>query len=352
MKYRGIVYDVGLKFTDAGFSVEPFDPALVEYDLRSIANDLHANAVRIEGEEIHRLVTASRIAHEMGLTVFFNPWKMNVGAEEARSYYAKAAEAAEQLRNDGVDIVFVAGCEYPIFNKGLFPGETLMDRIGWLSAQFAGGGAATGQAPQALREKWPELNEILRLFAETVRGKFGGPVTYAATTFEDIDWSIFDIVGIDFYRRGEPEEQYLAGLQRYQLGKPSVVMELGCCSYDGAGALGDGGFMLLQGVNPDGTGIFQGGLVPTRNEREQADYLETQIELLAGAGVDAVFVYVFSFPSSPLGEGARDMDMMCFSLVKTFPADDLRSKAMPPWAPKESYKRVADAFGRLAQSEQ
>ncbi|MGX9425005.1 MULTISPECIES: hypothetical protein [Bradyrhizobium] len=49
MRYRGIVYDAGLNFADQGFSVEPFDPVLVAYDIRVIANDLHANAVRIEG---------------------------------------------------------------------------------------------------------------------------------------------------------------------------------------------------------------------------------------------------------------------------------------------------------------
>ncbi|KAJ5425395.1 hypothetical protein N7465_000465 [Penicillium sp. CMV-2018d] len=38
MKYRGVVYDVGLNFNGAGFSVEPFDPALVKYDLKTIAH--------------------------------------------------------------------------------------------------------------------------------------------------------------------------------------------------------------------------------------------------------------------------------------------------------------------------
>jgi hypothetical protein len=125
-------------------------------------------------------------------------------------------------------------------------------------------------------------------------------------------------------------------------------MEVGCCAYEGAAARGDGGFALLQGANPDGSGIFEGGVVPTRSEREQADYVGTQLELLANADVHAVFVYVFSFPSLRTGEGAKDLDMMCFSLVKTFPDQDPRSKAMPPWAPKEAFHRVADFFRRHA----
>src|SRR5690348_3757246 len=114
MKYRGVVYDVGLKFTEDVLSVDPFSRELVEHDMRAIADTLHANAVRIEGEDIGRLVTATQVAHACGLSVFFNPWKMNADADETRAYLAEAAQAAERLRNEGVDIVFVAGCEYTI----------------------------------------------------------------------------------------------------------------------------------------------------------------------------------------------------------------------------------------------
>ncbi|MGW3690042.1 hypothetical protein [Streptomyces sp. NPDC005125] len=350
MKYRGVVYDVGLKFTDAGFSVDPFEPALAEHDMRTIANDLHANAVRIEGEEIDRLVTASRAAHAAGLTVFFNPWKMNIGHDETRAYLAQAAVAAEQLRNEGIDIVFLTGCEYSIFSDGIFPGSSYAERGMWMAAQM-GDVHLTGSPaalPDSLREKSVKLNEVLRSFAETIRASFGGPVTYSAGTWEDVDWSIFDIVGLDYYRRAETEEEYVAGLEAHRHGKPLVVMEVGCCTYEGAAVHGDGGFVVLEGANPDGTGIWRDGVVPTRSEREQADYVERQLELLDGAGVDAVFVFVFSFPAMRTGEGAKDLDMACFSLVKTFAQDDPRSKAMPPWEPKEAFHRLAEVYRRHA----
>ena len=119
-------------------------------------------------------------------------------------------------------------------------------------------------------------------------------------------------------------------------------MEVGSCSYEGAAARGAGGFMLLQGVNPDGTGKFLNDIVPTRSEQEQADYVGEQLELLSAAGVDGVFIYVFSFPTYPTGEGEKDLDMMSFSLVKTFPDQDQRSKQIPPWEAKKSFWRVAD----------
>ncbi|KAI9370015.1 hypothetical protein BJX61DRAFT_516969 [Aspergillus egyptiacus] len=350
MKYRGVVYDVGLRFTDAGLSVEPFDPALVEYDMRTIASELHANAVRIEGEEIPRLVTAAQLAHSMGLTVFFNPWKMNEGIEGTRAYFEEAARSAEKLRCQGVDVIFVAGCEYTIFNKGIFPGESFNERVKWFGTQFSGGHELEDLSP-ALRDKSVELNNVLRSFSKAIRAQFAGLVTYSSGTWEVVDWDIFDIVGIDYYRRGESREKYVSGLNRHRCGKPLAVMEVGCCTYEGAAKYGDGGFMILKGTNPDGSGIFEGNTVPTRSEREQAEYLDTQLGLLASGDVDAVFVFVFSFPSLRAGEGSKDLDMVSYSLVKSFPEGDLRSNAMPPWKPKESFYRVADFFQAIQQAE-
>lgn len=347
MKFRGVVYDVGLRFVpDQPYSVEPFDPALVKHDIHVIAKELHATAVRIEGEEIDRLVTASRIAHAEALTVFFNPWKMGAPLEELPAYYAAGARAAEQLRKEGMDIVYVAGCETSIFNSGIFPGATLMDRIAWLGAQFTGSGAHAGEIPKAFADKWPILNQTLSASVKAIRAEFQGRVTYAALGFEDVDWSIFDLVGVDYYRQGEPADKYVAGLDRYRRDKPLVVMEVGSCAYVGAGPRGAGGFMVLENVNPDGTGKFKDGIVPTRSEREQADYVGEVLKLLDEGEVDGVFIYVFSFPRYPFGEGARDLDMVSFSLVKTFPETDPRSKAMPPWAPKEAFFRIAEFYRR------
>ncbi|KAF2622482.1 hypothetical protein BU25DRAFT_452006 [Macroventuria anomochaeta] len=161
MKYRGVVYDVGLDFNDTGeFSVEPFNPALVGHDMRVIANNLHANAVRIEGEEIHRLVTAARLAHSVGLTVFFNPWKMNASIDKTRVYMGEAAQAAEQLRAEGVDIAFVAGCEYSIFSKGIFPGDNFKERGMWFGAYSISWALTITAAAKAKKHMLPVLNVI------------------------------------------------------------------------------------------------------------------------------------------------------------------------------------------------
>ncbi|TDZ38551.1 hypothetical protein C8035_v004805 [Colletotrichum spinosum] len=265
MQYRGVVYDVGLHFEPNTPSVDSFSPRLVEHDMRTIADDLHANAVRIEGESIARLVTAARAAHARGLAVLSN-------------------------------------------------------------------------------QASAKLNGVLRLFLDVIRPVFHGRVTYSAGSWEQVDWTMFDIVGVDYYRHSEPEAEYVDGLDKYRLGKPLFVMEFGCCAYEGAAARGAGGFALLEGANVDGTGKFADGVVPTYSETEQADYIETQLRLLADAAVDGAFVYVFSFPTYRAGQGARNLDMMSFSLVKTWPEDDERCQRMPPWAPKESFERLASLY--------
>lgn len=355
LKYRGVVYDVGLNFGEGSFSVPELSEAHAAFDMRAIAQDLHCNAVRIEGERLDRLVFATRAAHAQGMTVLFNPWKINIGPDEARAFYVEAAKIAEGLRKEGVDIIFVPGCEYPIFQKGLFPGDTLVDRLAWLTSQFQAEPGSVGaegprKLPKSMTDKWPELNRILRSFVDAVRPEFKGPITYAATMMEDIDWSIFDIVGVDHYRSTETDEQYFAALDRYRVGKPILVMEVGCCTYKGAAARGGGGFLIHKGSNPDGTPIWEGGVAPTRSESEQADYLGTQLGLLSKAGIEGAFAFVFAAPFLPKGEGPNDMDMVSYSIVKTLPATDPRSKQLNRWEPKESYYRVGQVWGELERA--
>ncbi len=349
MKYKGVVHDVGLQFSPGPFSVDPFNADLVRYDMKAIANELHANSVRIEGEEIPRLVVAAQAAHDAGLHVLFNPWKMGANAQETIAYMTEAAKAAEELRKKGVDIIFVTGCEYTIFSQGAFPGETFNERVMFM---IENGGAPGHEHAQGTSEAFQQanarLNKILADIVSGVRANFKGKLTYSSGTWEEVNWDLFDIVGIDYYRRGESEEQYVKGLERYKIGKPLLVMEVGSCAYEGAGEKGDGGFAVLQGTNPDGTGIYMDNKVPVRSEKEQADYVETQVNVLKDTGVEGTYIYVFAFPIMPYyGPGNRDLDMTTYSLVKSFPKDDPRSQKIPSWEKKEAFDRLAKVYGQL-----
>lgn len=169
----------------------------------------------------------------------------------------EAAKSAEHLRKEGVDIIFVAGCEYTLFSKGVFPGETLNDRMAWFSSGFIGDSSQINERKNDLIEKNIKLNAILKNICVHVRKEFHGPVTYSSGTWETIDWNLFDIVGVDYYRNGEKEEEYLNGLLKYKsLNKEVIVMEFGCCTYKGAAKLGGGGFSILQGMDKDGHPMY------------------------------------------------------------------------------------------------
>src|SRR5574344_266220 len=349
LKYRGIVYDVGLQFNTGSYSVDSFDVDLVTYDFSVISNILRANTVRIEGEDINRLVEAAKIANRFGLKVFFNPWKMNADEKETIAYMSEAAKSAEKLRLMGIDVVFVMGCEYSIFDDGVFKGNTINERLASLASTFKE--VPPKASSKVLSEKMTTLNKILSNVCHVVRSHFNGTVTYASGTWEAVDWSLFDMVGVDYYRSTQTDKEYTDGIQHYtQYNKPVVVMEVGCCAYEGAAQKGGAGFTVLQGVTADGEGIYEGGVKPKRSEKEQADYDQNQIDLISKTAIDGIFIYVFSFPIMPYSEIGLDRDMASYSLVKTYSKYDRKSKNLPPWLPNEAFYKVADVYRQLELS--
>lgn len=104
----------------------------------------------------------------------------------------------------------------------------------------------------------------------------------------------------------------------------------------------------MQGVNPDGSGKFEDGIVPTRSEREQADYIERQLNVFASQRAHAAFIFIFIQPGYTAGEGAKDLDMAGFSIAKLFPNDDPRSRMVPNWKAKEAFHRASEFFRKHA----
>jgi len=348
---RGVVYDVGLYYGGTDLSVKDFNPTQVKYDMSVISNILNCNAVRIEGEDVNRLATASEIAYEAGLKVFFNPWKMGADATTTVAYMSEAAQVAEKLRNKGGDVVFVAGCEYTLFSKGAFPGETFDERFNWLTSLWQNA-ASADEVFAKMAECNIRLNSILADVCEAVRAEFHGQITYSSGTWEQVDWNMFDIVGLDHYRRGESDSEYLAVVERMAGNKPVVVLETGCCAYEGAAKRGGEGFAVLQGVDSDGNGIYEGGVTPKRSENEQADYVEKQVRLLFdNEFADGVFVYVFSYPIYPFNSEGVDLDMVSYALVKSLKSSDPRSHRIPSWVPKEAFFRLGAIYTRIVNEE-
>ncbi|MGW7482425.1 hypothetical protein ACWGH8_27970 [Nonomuraea muscovyensis] len=309
---RGINYDTGF-LPGAHLSRTAFDAATVRSEMRVIAGELHCQVVRVSGRDPDRLALAAELAAAAGLEVWFAPFPVDVPHDDMLALYADCARRAEKLRRGGVEVVLVTGCETSAFGPGFIPGDTYGDRLSAMAA-------ADLEWWQSIGEVIPRFNAFLAEAAETVRPLFGGRVTYAAGPWEFIDWTPFDVVGVDAYRAA-----YNAGHFREELrahfghGKPVAVTEFGTCAYQGAAGRGGHAWMVPEGARPD--------------EGEQVRYLTELLDVFEEEGVETALWFTFA------------------GYTRTGPADlgsygVVRMLGATTWEPKEVFHAMAARYGR------
>jgi len=324
MRGKGINYDTG--FSPAGHLSRPrFDPEQVARELRVIARDLHCNAVRISGGDPERLSVAARLAAAEGLEVWFAPFPCELSPEENLDLLAECAGRAERLRETGAEVGFVAGCEVSLFGTGFVPGETFAERI-------------TNLGRCDFRALCARLSDYLATVAGQVRGRFGGKVSYAAGPWEFIDWTPFDIVGMDGYRDGGNRDRFADEIRSlFRHGKPVAITEFGCCGYRGAADRGGMGWAIVDHLADPPR--LDGDYV--RDEGEQVRYLNELLEAFSGAGVDTAFWFTFAgFGLPRRDDPRRDLDLASYGVVAIL--DDNGTD----WRPKEAFHALAAAYGR------
>src|SRR5690606_36635113 len=94
-----------------------------------------------------------------------------------------------------------------------------------------------------------ELNEFLQQVVEVSRAEFGGDITYGSGFWEQVDWSLFDIIGLNHYRTPMNLEgdAFASSLRPYvESGMPVVITEFGLCTFEGAAEMGGGGFAIVD----------------------------------------------------------------------------------------------------------
>jgi hypothetical protein len=388
MRVRGVCYDVGRVMMESNWRPK-FDLKIVQRELEIIQSDLHCNAVRICGLDINRLVAASEHALNLGLDVWLSPEMWDKSQDETLAYIAEASRAAEPLREKWPGkLVLSVGSELTLFMKGIVEGDNFFERMN--NPSFL-------ESVRAGRHNEP-LNAFLKKACEEVRENFRGEVVYFSVPFEKVNWGIFDYAGIDLYRDGRSKEIYDRLLKSIPaFGKPVVIGEFGCCTYEGAELLGGNGFVIMFGMMKNlEPGLLlpkfvsdMVGLIPqvdghyVRDENLQAREVSDQLGLLGSAGAEGAFVFTFVSPNSPYNEDPRfDTDMGSYSLVKSFAEKETveefanqtarqgkeflgvelnkeilgkfsssvgkRGNTYPdmPWEPKESFKAVADFYGK------
>ncbi|UQZ81428.1 hypothetical protein SK3146_00584 [Paenibacillus konkukensis] len=340
LRWKGIHYDVGTHTRSRHTSSrDTFDHDIVRREIELIRSELNCNAIRISGQDIERLTFAADCALEQGLSVWFSPAWIDATEPETLRYFAECAEAAEKLRlrSPEAEVIFVAGCELSLFMSGLIQGRTSFDRI------------QTMMKPWLLLKSTlvkgsfhKRLNRFLARATAEIRRHFHGPVTYASGSWENADWSLFDIVGIDYYRDAMNRSSYRDKLKAYfAYGKPVVVLEFGCCTYRGAEDKGGYGWAIVDhDASPK---KLKGRYV--RDEQVQTAYMEELLQIFREEGVSGAFWYTFVSQTYPYAEQPEyDLDTASYSVVRTIPGRHGTVYPDMPWEPKRSFYALAACY--------
>jgi hypothetical protein len=324
-----------------------YTPALVRRELEIIHTELAANAVRLCGRDLTRLLDAADHALALGLHVWICPELWNATPRQTLEHLAEAAAAAEPLRERSPDrVTFSLGNELTLFMRGIVPGRDHARR----------------NRPARLREivlagrHTPPLRAFLADAVAAVRRSYHGPISYCSLPFESPDWDLFDVVAVNHYRQAGPERRYRTVLQRLMaIGKPVAVTELG---FPACRDAQDPAFLStlnatplsLLGLSVPAVGRLVRPRVRTihpRDEDAQARLLIDQLDDLDRTGVDSTFVTSFSFPLAPHDDDPRhDLDATALSIVRSLPRGR-HGSTFPdvPWEPKQAFHALA-AFHR------
>jgi len=335
MRGRGITYDTGF-FHAGGSTREPFDPDVVQREMRIIHDELHCNAVRVTGGDADRLDIATQHAADAGLEVWFCPFTCDLTTDELLVFIANSAERAERLRRDGAELVFLTGSELSLFTRGFVPGETLDERL------------AVFNHPDRMRAILPQvptrINAFLGHAVGLARTRFGGKVTYASLPFENVDWTPFDFVATDAgYRSVEVADRFRDGIRALVgHGKPVAITEFGCCTYRGAADRGGRGDQIIVWNGPRPVRL-DGNY--TRDELEQARYICELLGIFEAEGVDSAFVNTFARYDLPhRTDPSVDPDLASYGVVKVLEAPLPGAYPGMPWAPKAAFAALADYY--------
>jgi hypothetical protein len=308
-------------------------PEVVRRVMTTIRDDLHATAVMVLDSDPDTLVAASRIALEEGLDVLVRPRLEDARLAELVDHLRSVASGAEELRRQFPGkVTLLVGSEFTLTSRTVLPGRRTFVRL-QLLLRFR------SLLARRIRKR---LAPVLAAMLATARAEFRGPVTYAAAgAWEDVDWSGFDIVGINLYRSGRNAARYADVVRAHAAaahaaGKRFVVTEFGCGAFAGAESYGPGSFRIVdwfadpprvRGERP-------------RDEGTQAAYLTELIDLYSDAGVDGCFAFTFAMPEFPRSDDPQhDLDRAGFGLVA------IRADEPDTWTPKAAFHAVGRAFG-------
>ncbi len=334
LRHRGVVYTVGAGETPG----TAWSAARMRADIRAIRDDLHADTVDVTGDGVERLTATATEAAELGLHVWLQPTLGDAPERDILEHLAETGRFAERLRRQGASVDFSVGCEFWLFVPGIVPGDTVLDRV----RNLLNGTVDHDRLQRRLRRFTAKA-------AKTGRSVFHGRLSYAsAPEIDKVDWSLFDIVGVDYYGFHRRQSDYVKELRQYlRWGKPLAVTEFGTCAYVGAPETdGMGWYIVDYGTEP---AEIKGNVV--RSERVQADYLVGLVDVFEAMGLYAAMAFEFVTPDAPHrpDDPRHDLDLASYAITKAVRdrPDDPRSDWH--WEPKEAYHALAHRYARACR---
>ncbi|MFB6845354.1 abortive phage infection protein [Streptomyces sp. NPDC056373] len=337
LRRRGVVYTVGAGETPG----TAWSAGRMRHDIRAIRDDLHADTVDVTGDGVERLTRTAAEAAERGLHVWLQPTLGDAPQRDILEHLAETGRFAERLRRQGASVDLSVGCEFWLFVPGILPGDTALDRIRNLQN-------GTVDWPRTQRR----LAEFTAKAAKTGRSVFRGNLSYAAAqSIDDPDWSLFDIVGIDYYSYFTRRSEYVRDLKQYlRRGKPLAITEFGTCAYVGAAETGGMGWDVVD-YDKDPPEI-KGDLV--RSERVQADYVGGLLDVFASMGLYAAMAFEFISADAPHRADAPrlDLDMASYALTKVIKDRPDDPASGWHWEPKEAFHALARRYARACEAGQ
>lgn len=332
---RGVNYDVGTNFSSAALTRKIWRRDLMEQEIKVIQEQLHCNSIQIYGTDIDRLVECATTALERGLHVWLQPRLVNGTLNETLAHLSEVAQEAEKLREKFQNIDLSLGCELSMFASGIMPGDNFTQRASKLSTMW-----------WLLPWFNKKLNNFLRKACAITRSSFKGRISYAAALWENVNWTEFDVVGLNYYKLAYNESNYIKRLSKFKrYNKPIVIFEFGCCSYKGAEKRGPSGHEIIElswsTISAEITGDF------VRDEKVQADYILDLLNIYKSMNIHGAFVYDYIMPNKPFSlDPHHDLDMASYSLVKIYGDDSEKPYSSGYWEPKMAFNEIAKFYSK------
>ena len=319
MKIKGINYNAGIKYTP-NQEITLFTKEIAKRDF-SLIKELNCNAIRIYGSDLKNLFLFSEEALEQGFEVWISPRLIGGGKKETISFVKTASKKAEILRKKYKKVVFILGNELMLDSNYVFNQENIYDRnvvfknyidLKRVSkSNFYKAKSTKNSITKFVKNIEKRLNNLIISLAKVSKKNFHGKITYASLPIEEINWNLFDIISINYYKNKWNKNNYSDKIQELRKINPKIaITEFGVCSYKGASEQGGSSYNIVNYKTKE----VEKGIV--RSEEEQSEYIKDLIKTYKKENVYASFIFDFKEEWKVYSKNPKkDLDMASFGII-------------------------------------